>query len=136
MEIVNDKMIVLFDGVCNLCIGSVKFIIKNDSNDKFRLAAIQSPEGQKIIKKFSIDIEKIDSIVLIKKNKIKYRSSAVLFVLRNLNTVWKFLFVFYLVPYPIRDFFYRIVARNRYSIFGKQESCLIPNEKYKSKFLS
>ena len=136
MEIVNDKMIVLFDGICNLCIGSVKFIIKNDSNDKFRLAAIQSPEGQKIIKKFSIDIEKIDSIVLIKKNKIKYRSSAVLFVLRNLNTIWKFLFVFYLVPYPIRDFFYRNIARNRYSIFGKQESCLIPNDKYKFKFLS
>ena len=136
MEIVNDKMIVLFDGVCNLCIGSVKFIIKNDSNDKFRLAAIQSPEGQKIIKKFSIDIEKIDSVVLIKKNKIKYKSSAVLFVLRNLNTVWRFLFVFYLVPYPIRDFFYRNLAKNRYSIFGKQEGCLIPNEKYKSKFLS
>jgi len=133
---VKDKIIVLFDGVCNLCIGSVKFIIKNDTNDNFRLAAIQSPEGKKIIKKFSIDIEKIDSIVLVKKNKIKYRSSAVLFILGNLNTFWKFLFIFYLIPSPIRDFFYRFVARNRYSIFGKQESCLIPNEKHKSKFLS
>ena len=136
MEIVNDKMIILFDGVCNLCIGSVKFIIKNDTNDNFRLAAIQSPEGQKLIKKFSINVEKIDSIVLIKKNKIKYRSSAALFVLRNLNTFWKFLLIFYVIPIPIRDFFYRAIAKNRYSIFGKQDSCLIPNEKYKSKFLS
>lgn len=136
MEIVNDKMIILFDGVCNLCIGSVKFIIKNDTNDKFRLAAIQSAEGQKIIKKFSIDVKKIDSIILVKKNKVKYRSLAVLLVLINLNTVWRFLFMFYLVPYPIRDFFYRAIARSRYRVFGKQESCIIPNKKNKSKFLS
>jgi len=136
MEIMNDKIIVLFDGICNLCIGSVKFIIRNDTNDNFRLAAIQSPEGKKIIKKFSIDIKKIDSIILIKNNNIKYRSSAVLFILRNLNTVWKFLLVFYLVPYPIRDFFYRLIARSRYNIFGKKNSCMVPNKKNKSKFIS
>ncbi len=130
------KKIILFDGVCNLCIGSVKFIIKNDSNDVFRLAAIQSPEGQEIIKKFSIDIEKIDSIVLIKKNKIKYRSSAVLCVLRNLNTVWRFLLIFSVLPSPIRDLFYRIIAKSRYKIFGRNNICMTPNEDIKSKFLS
>ena len=136
MESINDKIIILFDGVCNLCIKSVKFIIKNDSNDVFRLAAIQSPEGQEIIKNFSIDVKKIDSIILIKNKKIKFKSSAVLTALRYLNTLWKVLFIFYIIPYPIRDFFYTMIAKIRYNIFGKQKSCMLPSENLKSKFLS
>jgi predicted DCC family thiol-disulfide oxidoreductase YuxK len=132
----NDKMIILFDGVCNLCLSSIQFIIKNDLNDKFRLAAIQSKEGKKIIRKYSIDIIKNDSIILINNKNINYRSTAVLLILKQLVTFWRIFYIFYFIPYPIRDFFYFLVAKSRYNFFGKKIKCMIPDEKIKSKFLN
>ena len=132
----NDKMIILFDGVCNLCLSSIQFIIKNDLNDKFRLAAIQSKEGKKIIKKYSIDIIKNDSIILINNKNINYRSTAVLLILKQLVTFWRIFYIFYFIPYPIRDFFYFLVAKSRYNFFGKKNKCMVPDEKIKSKFLN
>jgi len=130
-----NKNIVLFDGVCNMCVFSVKFIIKRDKKDLFRFASIQSNVGQKIIEENEIDVKKMDSIILIYNNKIKYRSSAVLTVLWYLNTIWTFLIIFYPVPIFLRDFLYKFIARRRYFLFGKRNKCLIPNEKYASKFL-
>ena len=75
-------------------------------------------------------------IWVIKNKKIKFKSSAVLTALRYLNTFWKVLFIFYIIPYPIRDFFYTMIAKIRYNIFGKQKSCMLPSENLKSKFLS
>ena len=132
----NDKMIILFDGVCNLWLSSIQFIIKNDLNDKFRLAPIQSKEGKEIIRKYSIDIIKNDSIILINNKNINYRSSAVLLILKQLVTFWRIFYVFYFIPYPIRDFFYFLVAKSRYNFFGKKNKCMVPDEKIKSKFLN
>jgi len=136
--ILNDenKLIILFDGVCNLCLGSIQFIIKKDSKDIFRLAPIQSVVGQKIIKKYSIDISKKDSIVLINGNNIQYQSTAVLSVLYKLKTFWRILLFLYIIPYPIRDYIYSLVAKSRYSLFGKQQTCIVPNKNIKSKFLN
>ena len=131
-----NKLIILFDGVCNMCIGSIQFIIKKDSNDIFRLASIQSSVGQEIIKKYSIDIQKKDSIVLINGGNISYQSTAVLYVLYKLNTFWKFFLIFYVIPYPIRDYIYYLVAKSRYSLFGKRDICIVPDEYIKSKFLN
>ena len=131
-----NKLIILFDGVCNLCIGSIQFIIKKDSKDIFRLAPIQSVVGQKIIKKYSIDISKKDSIVLINGNNVKYQSTAVLSVLYKLKTFWRILLFLYIIPYPIRDYIYSLVAKSRYSLFGKQHTCIVPNKNIKSKFLN
>jgi len=130
------KKIILFDGICNLCIGSIQFIIKNDLNDKFRLASIQSKEGKEIIRRYSIDIIKNDSIILINNKNINYRSSAVLLILKQLVTFWRIFYVFYFIPYPIRDFFYFLVAKSRYNFFGKKNKCMVPDEKIKSKFLN
>ena len=129
----NNKMIVLFDGVCNMCVGSVNFIIKRDSKDMFRFASLQGDVGQKMVKKYSLSM---NSIVLIKNGKVKTKSSAVLNILYHLNTFWKALLVFYVVPYPIRDILYNIVAKTRYFLFGKRNQCMVPNENINSKFLS
>ena len=131
-----NKLIILFDGVCNMCIASIQFIIKKDSKDIFRLASIQSSVGQEIIKKYSIDIQKKDSIVLINGGNISYQSTAVLYVLYKLNTFWKFFLIFYVIPYPIRDYIYYLVAKSRYSLFGKRDMCIVPDEYIKSKFLN
>tara|TARA_B100001250_G_scaffold357133_1_gene332665 strand:+ start:250 stop:669 length:420 start_codon:yes stop_codon:yes gene_type:complete len=131
-----NKLIILFDGICNLCIGSIQFIIKKDSKDIFRLASIQSEVGQKIIKKYSIDIVKKDSIILINGNNITYQSTAIFSILYKLNTFWRILLIFYILPYPIRDYIYSLVAKSRYSLFGKQNTCIAPNKNIKSKFLN
>ena len=130
-----DKSIILFDGVCNLCISSIQFIIKKDSKDLFRLTSIQSSVGQKIIKKYSIDIIKKDSIILINNNNVSYKSTAVLSILYRLSTFWKMLVIFYIIPYPIRDCIYSLVSFSRYYLFGKRDNCIVPDEYIKSKFL-
>ena len=129
----NNKIIILFDGVCNMCVGSVNFIIKRDSKDMFRFASLQGDVGQKMIKKYSLSM---NSIVLIKNGQAKTKSTAVLNILYHLNTFWKALLIFYVVPYPIRDILYNIVAKTRYFLFGKRNQCMVPNENINSKFLS
>ena len=130
------KKIILFDGVCNLCSKSVNFIIKYDKADHFRFASIQSEAGKKIIKKYSIDINKNDSIILIANKNISYRSNAVFTILFYLKTIWRILLIFSVLPSPIRDLFYRIIAKSRYKFFGKNDICMTPNEDIKSKFLT
>lgn len=131
-----ENVVILFDGVCNMCVRSVQFIINRDKKDIFRFASIQSGIGQELIKKHSIDIKKNDSIIVINDKSIKYRSSAVLYILYYLQTIWKLFLVFYVIPYPIRDFFYKIIARKRYFLFGKKNKCMIPDSSISSKFLS
>ena len=97
----DDKLIVLFDGVCNLCVSSIQFIINRDSKDIFRFTSLQSSEGKKLIKKHSIDIIKSDSIILIQKGEIKYKSTAILFVLSELGFFWNGFIIFYIIPCPI-----------------------------------
>jgi predicted DCC family thiol-disulfide oxidoreductase YuxK len=132
----DNKMIILFDGVCNMCVWSVRFIINRDIHDKFRLASIQSEVGKKIISEKKIDTLKNDSIVVIDQNVIRYRSGAVLFILFHLRTFLKILTVFYIIPSPIRDLIYRIIAKIRYICFGKRKKCILPKELNTSKFLN
>ena len=129
----NNKMIILFDGVCNMCVWSIQFIVSKDVNDVFRFASLQSAEGERLLSKYSL---KTNSIILIKNGVVKTRSTAVLVILYHLNTFWKFLLVCYIIPYPIRDFLYNIVAKTRYFLFGKRDKCMVPNKNINSKFLS
>lgn len=130
-----NKKIILFDGVCNLCNNSVTFIIKRDKKDIFRYAALQSEIGKELTKKFSIDASKTDSIILIDGKKAYVKSSAALRIARHLNGGYPLLYGFLILPAFIRNFFYDIIARNRYKWFGKKDSCMIPTPELKSKFL-
>jgi len=128
-----NNMIILFDGVCNMCVWSVQFIICRDTKDIFRFASMQSVEGEEILQKYNLET---NSIILIQNGIIKNRSSAVLHILYHLNTHWRFLIIFYIIPYPIRDLLYTIIAKTRYFIFGKRDKCMVPDSSIKSKFLS
>ncbi len=132
----NRNMVILFDGLCNMCVWSIQFIISRDKKDIFRFASIQSDIGKKLIINHSIDVKNNDSIILIQDGNIKYRSSAVLCVLNYLSTIWKILIIFYIIPSPVRDVLYRIIASTRYLFFGKRDKCMIPNAAINSKFLS
>lgn len=130
-----NKKIILFDGVCNLCNGSVLFIIKRDKKDLFQFAALQSELGQKLIKKHHIDTSKIDSILLLDSERYFAKSTAALKIARHLSGPYPLLYGFMILPRFFRNWVYDIIARNRYKWFGKKESCMIPTAELKAKFL-
>lgn len=127
--------IILFDGVCNLCNSSVNFIIERDKKNIFKFAAMQSETGQKLLKKFSLSLSEFHSVVLIDDDEYYTSSSAALRIAKELGFFWNTLYVFIFLPAPVRNFFYNIIANNRYKWFGKKDSCRIPTPKLKEKFL-
>lgn len=126
--------IILFDGVCNLCNNSVKFIIKRDTSGYFKFASLQGETGQRLLKKHSLNYD-LNSFVLIEKEKVYIKSSAALRVCSKLGGAWRILSIFRFLPPLFRDFLYDIVAKNRYKWFGKEESCILPLPKWKQRFL-
>jgi predicted DCC family thiol-disulfide oxidoreductase YuxK len=133
-----DKQLILFDGVCNLCNSSVLFVIKRDKKDRFLFAPLQSDIGKAIIKKFNIDTEQTDSILLYNstKDSLTYKSTAALLVAKQLRFPTNILAVFLVVPAFIRNWVYTFIAKNRYKWYGKKESCMIPTPELKAKFIA
>ncbi|RST72743.1 thiol-disulfide oxidoreductase DCC family protein [Siminovitchia acidinfaciens] len=127
--------IVLFDGICNFCDASVQFIIKNDPKGNFRFASLQSDIGQKLLKEYNVPAD-VDSIVLIENDKAYCKSAAALKICRHLNGLWKIAYTFIIIPAPLRNLVYDLIARNRYKWFGKKESCILPSPEVQSRFLS
>jgi predicted DCC family thiol-disulfide oxidoreductase YuxK len=128
------KPVILFDGVCNLCDRSVQFILKRDPNGYFKFASLQSESGQKLLTKHGFNTD-INSFVLVEDEKVFVKSSAALRVCLRLKGAWKMLSILRFIPPSIRDFFYDIVAKNRYKWFGKKESCMLPSPQWKNRFL-
>ena len=127
--------IILFDGVCYFCNFWVNFIINRDKNDTYQFAALQSDSGQKLLQEFKINSYDFDSFVLIVNDKYFTKSTAALMISKNLKSIVKLLYPLIIVPEPIRDFFYNLIAKNRYKFFGKRDICRIPTENEKLKFL-
>ena len=129
------RLNILFDGVCNLCSGFVVFTIRRDPDAKFKFASLQSEEGEKIQKEFNMNPDDISTMVLIDDDKYFIKSGAALRIFKQLNGLWPVLYVFIIIPRPIRDYVYDIVAKNRYKWFGKQDQCMLPTPELKERFL-
>ena len=129
------KKIILFDGVCNLCNSAVTFVIKRDKKDVFRYAALQSEMGKQLTAKHNIDVDKVDSIILVTDKKAYVKSTAALFIAQKLSGGWPLMMGFYIIPAFIRNLVYDFIARNRYKWYGKKDACMIPTPELKSKFL-
>lgn len=131
-----DKKIILFDGVCNLCNGTIQFVIKRDRKDVFLYAALQSEIGEQLTKERNIDTTKVDSIILIEPGIAYYtKSSAALEIGKTFGGGWKLLAIFEWIPVVIRNWIYDLIAKNRYRWFGKKDACMIPTPELKAKFL-
>jgi predicted DCC family thiol-disulfide oxidoreductase YuxK len=130
-----DYKVVLFDGVCNFCNSSVNFIMARDKHDRFRFAALQSDAGILLQKKFSIDPNDLSSFILIEGDKYYRKTTAALRVGRYLGFPWSLGYVFILIPPPVRNIAYNIIARYRYKWFGKREVCRVPEAEERGKFL-
>ena len=126
--------IVLFDGVCNFCNGAVNFIIRHDADKKFKFTPLQSEAGQELRAKFNIG-EDIDSIILIEDDKAYLHSTAGLRVAKGLGGIWALGYAFIIVPAFIRDWAYKLFAKYRYRLFGRQDACMLPTPDVRERFL-
>ncbi len=127
----------LFDGVCNLCNGTVRFILERDPRGRFRFAAQQSEAGQELLREHGL-LERgglADSVVVLEGGRVYLESDAALHILRRLGGVWRLAYALWVIPKPLRDRVYRLVARHRYRIFGRREQCMVPTPELKRRFL-
>lgn len=129
------QKIILFDGECNFCNQSVQFIIKRDTSGHFSFAHLQSDIGLKLIEQYNIP-QDTHSLLLIHNGKWSSKSSAAFYICRYLNGFWKLFHPLLIIPKPIRDFFYNIIAKNRYKLSSRNKtSCLLPTPEMKKRFL-
>lgn len=127
--------IVLIDGVCHLCQGLVKFIIPRDPQANLRFASLQSDVSRELLGAGGLPEEALNTVVLIENGTYYTESAAVLRIARRLRFPWPAAYIFILVPKPLRDALYRLVARNRYRWFGRDEQCLLPTPELRRRFL-
>jgi predicted DCC family thiol-disulfide oxidoreductase YuxK len=130
-----NEPIVLFDGHCNLCNRSVDFIIRHDKAERYRFAALQSESAQRLLTDRGITAEGLNTVILVTPHGVFRRSSAGLRIARHLDGLWPVLWVFILVPKPVRDAVYDWIARNRIRWFGERETCRVPTPSEAARFL-
>jgi predicted DCC family thiol-disulfide oxidoreductase YuxK len=135
MDNFEDKSIILFDGVCNLCNASVNFVIKHDKKAQFLFASFQSDAAKEILLHFNLKNLNGGTVILVEGQKVYDKSKAALKIAKRLDGGYKAFYAFIIVPKFFRDWVYDIIAKNRYRWFGKRDSCLIPSIKLKNRFL-
>lgn len=125
---------VLFDGYCNLCNGAVRFLLKRDRRGKFAYAALSWPYGKSVKAAFP-ELKDVDSIVLFDGNRVFTKSTAALKIAGHMPGLWPVMKVFLVLPRFIRDAVYDLIARNRYALFGKKDTCMMPTPEIEARFL-
>jgi len=133
-EVEETILIILFDGVCNLCNKSVQFIIKRDPNMLFSFTSLQSEIGKKLLKEHQVP-DNLTSVILIKNGKAFTQSDAALEICLHLTKGWRLLYLCKIIPRYIRNYLYQFIANNRYKWFGRSESCMVPTKEMRKRFL-
>ncbi len=129
------KTIILFDGVCNLCNGTVQFLLKRDKKEKFLFASLQSDAAKNILLQYNVKKISLDSILLLEDGQVYQKSSAVIKICKYLNWPWTALTVAKYLPLSFRDNAYDLIANHRYKCFGKKDSCMMMIPEYKNRFI-
>ena len=131
----DERHIVIFDGMCNLCNGAVDFIIRRDPDARFAFVAIQSETGQALLQQYEPLDSEGETFVLLKQGVCYLKSDAALEIARDFRGFWRWLRVFGVFPRPVRDGVYRLLARNRYRLFGRRAVCRVPTDNVRQRFL-
>ena len=136
-----NNLIVFYDGVCGLCNRLVQFLLKRDKQDKLRFASLQSDFAATVLTRHGIDPKDLDTLHVVENfeqsnERALNRSDAILRAARELGGFWSVAAVLgKIVPKPLRDLFYKFVATNRYKVFGKYDTCMLPEPRHRAKFL-
>ncbi|MBD1588670.1 thiol-disulfide oxidoreductase DCC family protein, partial [Pseudomonas typographi] len=129
------ETVVLFDGVCKLCNGWARFLIRHDRSERIRLAAVQSPEGQALLDWAGLPLDEFDTMAVIRDNHYWVRSDAFFEVVAELPRRWRPLRLLRHCPRSLRDWAYDGIAKNRYRLFGKHDRCVLPTPDHERRFL-
>lgn len=129
------ETVVLFDGVCKLCNGWAKFLIRHDRHHRVRLASVQSAEGQALLTWAGLPVDALDTMAVIRGRHYWVRSEAFFEVVAQLPAAWRILGLLRVVPRALRDWAYDRIALNRYRLFGKHDVCLLPTADHQRRFL-
>ncbi len=127
--------IIFFDGVCNLCNRTVDFVIKKNEKQNLYFTSLQSPFGRQFLNDFDIPLNDLNTLYYYHDDLLYNKSTAVLKILKELKGLYPFLSALLIIPIFIREFFYDLMARHRYRIFGKRDSCRVPTEEEKPFFI-
>lgn len=134
MSVWPDDDVILFDGVCVFCSRWVRFVMARDATARFRFTPIQSPYGTRLADTLSIDPDDPDTNAVIHGGIVYFKSDGALTVLSCLPR-WSWVRVLFAVPRPLRDAVYNIVAKNRYRIFSKYDTCIVPDAELRARVL-
>jgi predicted DCC family thiol-disulfide oxidoreductase YuxK len=132
----DDKKIIVFDGVCILCNSFVQFILKKDRSRQFYFTTAQSDFVKEKVKTMTFKVNPMESVIYLKNGKVLTESSAVLGILSDLGGIWKLLSIFRIIPPVLRNVAYRFCAKRRYRVFGMLETCMLPSSEWKNRFLA
>lgn len=127
--------IIVFDAECVLCSANAQFVLRYDTRGRFRLASMQGEVGAALYRRFGIDPADPETMILVEGDSVLRDSDAVLAIYAGLGWPWRAMTAFRLVPRVVRDFAYRLVARNRYRMFGRRETCWMPSPDQAKRFL-
>ncbi|MFZ5757060.1 MAG: thiol-disulfide oxidoreductase DCC family protein [Pseudomonadota bacterium] len=133
--LVQHPRVILFDGVCNVCNGWVKFVTARDPQAKFHFASMQSPAGQALLAHVGLPLDHYDTLVYIENGEHFLRSTAVMKVVSQLSGPASLLSAMRILPRPLRDFGYDRFAQNRYRLFGQSDTCMVPTPALRQRFL-
>ncbi|MBL9133257.1 MAG: thiol-disulfide oxidoreductase DCC family protein [Verrucomicrobiaceae bacterium] len=128
-------LLLLFDGVCHLCDGSVRFLVRHDRHARLKFAPIQSELGQKLYRQHGLDPAEPHTMLFITPRGAFSASSAVIEIARALGGIWSLAVMLKAIPRPLRDAAYLFIARNRYRWFGRHEACLLPTPELRARML-
>lgn len=131
----DDHPILLFDGVCNLCDGSIQFIIPQDPEGKLRFAPLQSELGRTVRRQAGLSTDTLETVVLVDDGLAYTKSDAAIRIGEHLGGIYRLLSLGRLVPRRLRDRLYDFVAANRYNWFGRKDQCMVPDEDVSDRFL-
>jgi predicted DCC family thiol-disulfide oxidoreductase YuxK len=134
------KAIVLYDGVCGLCNRAVQFLLKRDRRDRLQFASLQSDLAAKVLNRHGIDPKGLDTVYAVlnygePNETLLAKGDAFLFFAGVTGGLWSVARAGKIIPRPVRDWLYDFVARHRYQVFGKSESCMLPDPEQRHKFL-
>ncbi|MET1111223.1 MAG: thiol-disulfide oxidoreductase DCC family protein [Allosphingosinicella sp.] len=130
-----DRPIIVFDALCLLCSANARFILRHDRRRHFRLASMQSEAGTALYRRFGIDPADPETLILVEGGRALRDSDAVLAIWSGLGWPWRAAAAARIVPARLRDPLYRWVARNRYRLFGRRETCWLPGPEIADRFL-
>lgn len=131
----DDRPIVVFDGECIFCSGWMRFLLRHDRQARYRYLTAQSPLGQALYRHYGLDTRDFESNILIEDGIARFKSDGTIRMLAGLGLPWSLVNICRILPAALRDPLYDLIAKNRYRIAGRRQTCMVPTAEERERFI-